>query len=93
MRHRSFSLYPGFTHSLDPTSCKPYCTIRVRKHRYKKLRQNLLVMLTHAPKQGAVHTIPLYCNDGMYSRKPYCHLILGAETLKSLKNKTLALDD
>ena len=43
--------------------------------------------------QGAVHTIPLFCNDGLYSRKPYCHLMIGANTLKGLKNKDITLED
>ncbi len=43
--------------------------------------------------QGAVHTIPLFCNDGMYNRKPYCLLIIGANTLQTLKNKHVTLGD
>ena len=93
IRYRTFRLYPGFKHSLNPSDCKPYCTITVRKHRYKQLRNNSLVMLTNGPRQGAVHNIPLFCNDGMYNRRPYCRLILGAETLKSLKNKDITLND
>ena len=89
VRYRSFSLYPGFSHSLDPNNCKPYCIIRLRKHRHKKLKGATLVMLNHGI-QGPVHTIPLFCNDVMYSRKPYCMLMLGAETLKKLTEITLA---
>lgn len=92
IRYRTFSLFPGFKHSIDSCNCKPYCTIRIRKHQHKKLRGETLVMLKHGV-QGAVHSMPLFCNVGLYSRKPYCYLMLGANTLKSLKNKNLTLED